>query len=257
MSNGVDFRKLAVDLRQQLNIKTAENEALQQRLNVADQRIDDLSAAPVPPQAEAKPVACTHEWTDDGEFLLVCTACGAQEDYSEALQLAFELGGTDDGAYHLEADELCEVLRLYTPADAVEIGRLREGISKHWQALIDMREERDTLRAQLAEANHLLTKIRDIEIHEGRLLWDSINNHLSATAEPAADLMALPSKEPIGEFEKFAKANHFNLQRSPYPDSFRLYKFDRTQHAWEGYCFAKGISATAEPAAVSQKSEGV
>lgn len=58
--------------------------------------------------------ACTHEWTDDGEFTLVCTACGAKEDYTQALQHAFELGGTDDGAYHLEADELCEVLRLHS-----------------------------------------------------------------------------------------------------------------------------------------------
>lgn len=27
-------------------------------------------------------VACNHEWTDDGEHLLVCTACGAQEDHN-------------------------------------------------------------------------------------------------------------------------------------------------------------------------------
>lgn len=27
-------------------------------------------------------MACNHEWTDDGEYLLVCTACGAQEDHN-------------------------------------------------------------------------------------------------------------------------------------------------------------------------------
>ena len=27
------------------------------------------------------PVPCVHEWTDDGGHLLVCTACGAQEDH--------------------------------------------------------------------------------------------------------------------------------------------------------------------------------
>ncbi|QLG93311.1 hypothetical protein HZF02_15655 [Pseudomonas yamanorum] len=63
-------------------------------------------------------VACSHEWTDDGEFLLVCTACGAQEDYTQALQRAFELGGTDDGSYLLEAAELCEVMRLYAEQPA-------------------------------------------------------------------------------------------------------------------------------------------
>jgi len=69
-------------------------------------------------QPQGGPVVCRHEWTDDGEFLLVCTACGAQEDYNQALQRAFELGGTDDGSYHLEADELCEVIRLHTEQPA-------------------------------------------------------------------------------------------------------------------------------------------
>ena len=32
-------------------------------------------------QPQGEPVACAHEWTDDGSFLLVCTACGAQEDH--------------------------------------------------------------------------------------------------------------------------------------------------------------------------------
>lgn len=34
---------------------------------------------PAPPQGET--VECTHEWTDDGGHLLVCTACGAQVDH--------------------------------------------------------------------------------------------------------------------------------------------------------------------------------
>lgn len=32
-------------------------------------------------QHQGKPVVCAHEWTDDGEFMLVCTACGAQENH--------------------------------------------------------------------------------------------------------------------------------------------------------------------------------
>lgn len=32
-------------------------------------------------QHQGEPVACAHEWTDDGEFMLVCTACGAQENH--------------------------------------------------------------------------------------------------------------------------------------------------------------------------------
>ena len=65
---------------------------------------------------ETKP--CAHKWTDDGGFLLACTACGEQEDYEQALQLAFELGGTDDGAYHLEADELVQVIQRYAEQPA-------------------------------------------------------------------------------------------------------------------------------------------
>lgn len=65
-----------------------------------------------------EPVACDHQWIDDGQFLLVCTACGAQEDYTQALQLAFELGGTDDGSYDLEAEEICEVIRRHAEQSA-------------------------------------------------------------------------------------------------------------------------------------------
>ncbi|WP_122975155.1 Lar family restriction alleviation protein [Pseudomonas fulva] len=32
-------------------------------------------------QHQGEPEACSHEWTDDGEFMLVCTACGAQENH--------------------------------------------------------------------------------------------------------------------------------------------------------------------------------
>ena len=32
-------------------------------------------------QHQGEPVACSHEWTDDGEFLLVCTKCGIQENH--------------------------------------------------------------------------------------------------------------------------------------------------------------------------------
>ena len=33
-------------------------------------------------QHQGEPEPCSHEWNDDGEYLLVCTACGAQEDHS-------------------------------------------------------------------------------------------------------------------------------------------------------------------------------
>lgn len=33
-------------------------------------------------QHQCEPAACAHQWTDDGEFLLVCTECGAQENHA-------------------------------------------------------------------------------------------------------------------------------------------------------------------------------
>lgn len=108
----------------------------------------------VEPVVERQPKPCEHEWTDDGGFLLICTACGAQEDFEQALQLAFELGGTDDGAYLLEADELCEVIRRFTapPAPAtvvlperqeVESGEayLQEDWVSGWNACLDKVKE--------------------------------------------------------------------------------------------------------------------
>ncbi|MGU9832578.1 MULTISPECIES: hypothetical protein [unclassified Pseudomonas] len=36
--------------------------------------------------AQREPVPCSHEWTDDGGYLLVCTACGVQEDHDPGWQ---------------------------------------------------------------------------------------------------------------------------------------------------------------------------
>lgn len=51
-----------------------------------------------------------------------------------------------------------------------------------------------------------------------------------------------PTPEEQQAFEVFAKTVHANLQPSPYPESFRTYKFDRTQHLLEGW-MAKGEQA--------------
>ncbi len=42
MSNGVNFRKLALDLRDQLDAALAREARLKQRLTVQDQRVDEL-----------------------------------------------------------------------------------------------------------------------------------------------------------------------------------------------------------------------
>lgn len=60
---------------------------------------------------------CKHELTDDGESLLICTACGLEIDASfdtsileGAAQEAFECGGTEDGSYLLDADDFDQIV---------------------------------------------------------------------------------------------------------------------------------------------------
>jgi len=50
-----------------------------------------------------------------------------------------------------------------------------------------------------------------------------------------------PTAEQKIIFEKWAKSEHCNLTSSPYPDSFRTYKFDRTQHMLEGWLAALAV----------------
>ena len=49
-------------------------------------RFHKLEAPSLAAQPQGEPGACAHEWTDDGEHLLVCTACGAQEDHDPGWQ---------------------------------------------------------------------------------------------------------------------------------------------------------------------------
>lgn len=47
-----------------------------------------------------------------------------------------------------------------------------------------------------------------------------------------------PTKDQKVSFELWAKTQHCNLRPSPYPENFRTYKFDRTQHMLEGWLAA-------------------
>lgn len=48
-----------------------------------------------------------------------------------------------------------------------------------------------------------------------------------------------PTESQKYSFELWAKTQHCNLTPSPYPESFRTYKFDRTQHMLEGWLAAQ------------------
>ncbi|OEC62121.1 hypothetical protein A7D21_26825 [Pseudomonas sp. AP19] len=42
------------------------------------ERVNTANAVALP---QGEPVACAHDWLDDGEYLIVCTKCGAQENH--------------------------------------------------------------------------------------------------------------------------------------------------------------------------------
>lgn len=125
-----------------------------------------LKAAPVPQQAKESPAPCAHEWCDDGQFLMICTACGTEKDFNEVLQRAYELGGTDGGSYDLEADEIVELVELFAKSDpgGAEIERkfrlAAEGGWREANRVITMQRERlDKLELALkfyADGDHLL-----------------------------------------------------------------------------------------------------
>ncbi|MCD7039696.1 hypothetical protein LRQ11_23365 [Pseudomonas sp. MAFF 311095] len=76
-------------------VRESDYDALEQRLTNAEAGLKwesarnalllvELQDAEASPQCE--PLACSHEWMDDGAYLLVCTACGTQEDHDPGWQ---------------------------------------------------------------------------------------------------------------------------------------------------------------------------
>ena len=128
-------------------------------------------AVPVPPQVEAPPVYYEFEWAS------AITADGPQN-----FKVCIERDPPPEWA--VESGQGRNVRKLFTHSDA--------GVANsNHKLLMDgacgeialLEQERDTLRAQLANAHRLLTYVRDNEIHEGRLLWSSIDRALSAVKE--------------------------------------------------------------------------
>jgi len=163
-----------------------------------DDEMRAILDAPVPPQADAQPVACEHEWTDDGEFLLVCTKCGAQENHEPYGWV--QTRGDAINRFTQEWDIVeaweeqgFEYKAMYDHADAGEVERLKalsvtnimldvvpgeEGMGEEVYAksveeveealgamglkIEDLMTEPDTLRAQLAEWGALLKQAGDV-----------------------------------------------------------------------------------------------
>lgn len=119
-------------------------------------------AAPVPPKVEEQPAA--YQFQDrEGKWH----------------------GFVNEQHYHSAvADGTWPIRALYTRSDAGAANsnhKLQMDGACGEIALLE--QERDALRAQLANAHRLLTYVRDNEIHEGRLLWSSIDRALSAVKE--------------------------------------------------------------------------
>lgn len=67
-----------------------------------DQLRAELCTAIAAPAVERQePVACSHEWTDDGEFTLICTKCGHEENHEHS-EFESRIGGKLMGNRHGE-----------------------------------------------------------------------------------------------------------------------------------------------------------
>lgn len=121
-----------------------------------------------------------------------------------------------------EVEKLCP---LYTHADAGEVEQLaillRQTQVKHSQ-------ERDTLRAQLAERDALLreaiTVCRTNDLH---ITAGHFEDKLSASAETSAPV----ERDERAEFENTSEPDGANLDRNSYDDYVNPY----VQSSWEGW----------------------
>lgn len=86
LAEGVALGRITVVLGADFDRVRAERDALQLLLNVADQRVCDLQTDLTKVREPIAQYQCEHEWIDDGEFTLVCTVCGAQENHDPQWQ---------------------------------------------------------------------------------------------------------------------------------------------------------------------------
>jgi len=169
---------------------TAENQALQQRLTTADQRIDELEAAPVPPQGDAQPVVdliirdiCEHEPDDTPNSIHISI---------KALELILlqHMTSPDVGEVErlrAEVADLLEENRLMTRANAAcgnEVVRMRAQLAEKQTLADNYCALLMDANSKLAERDALLRDIHDGMI-SGHERWLKIESVLSASAEPA------------------------------------------------------------------------
>lgn len=88
--------------------------------------------------------------------------------------------------------------RLNTIINGLERSKAYGGSSRYKQQIVELQEENDTLKA--------LFKFPTVTKFEG-----------------------------VEAFEEFARGQHCLLTPSPYPNNFRVFKQDRTQHMFEGW----------------------
>lgn len=142
--------------------------------------------------------ACAHEWTDDGEFMLTCTKCGAQENHEphgwvqtrgnainhftqgwdvveEWDAQGFEYKAMFDRAD--PAEVVGRLKELVGPASCDERITLRNEVERLSQIIRDLNDERDEigaeagrLRAQLSELKQAFGESQEEVVKRGKLL---------------------------------------------------------------------------------------
>lgn len=131
-------------------------------------------------------------------------------------------------------DEIAKLGPLFTSDDSGEVGRLRETLElvreqrdNELRTNSSLERERDTLRAQLAERDALLRKVRAYVVSQERITAE-IDNALSASAEPTPrEKQALEEEKKLG------------IERFPVEPSEPVEIDERTR--LEAYCTRVGL----------------
>lgn len=216
---------------------TAERDALQQRLTTADQRIDELEAAPVPPQGDAQPV----DWDSIRKAVIFL---GASKQVDQLNTLCLEYKATALAACNAQIESRKEVERLRVKMEDLRNSLMRAR-KAHASSRGILQNHIETLRTQLAEKQTLANNYCVLLMDANRKLAE--RDALLRDAQNLA-MFTLPDDW----HEKFAA-----LSASAEPACATCHGDKRLLiHTVCGPTH-KSCPDCAEPAAVSQKSEGV
>ncbi|WP_243430630.1 hypothetical protein [Pseudomonas sp. 51_B] len=215
---------------------------------------------------QGEPVSCSHEWTDDGEFMLVCTVCGAQENHDPKwrdmataprdgtlvrLLVEFTEHATEDSeampsptiganSFDHTGEDLWQFAGWSWEQDCFTQG---EGEPVGWLPMLD------TPHADPAEVEGLRVE-RDTLIRALETADSEVNTLRAQLAEAHALLREVDTSGPIGPYQNSLQARIKSaLSSSAKPQPFRTPDCPDCACVQDGECLCVPSRPSAEPSA--------